>query len=166
MWLFRASFKLRGALRLLIGPAAPRCEPRHRDETDDEFEYPKGGALDLHASAEGKAVVTSNEFRCVYKEAHRASSGKIPLASSSRVGRLCRWQPLDHSWPWVAGSCAAVNVSGPKIIQCMQNRARAGARQSWSDWIVTWRLATVRRFEAQGRWKEGLSGTCYSSARG
>ena len=30
------------------------------------------------------------------------------------------------------------------------------ARQSWSEWMVPWRLGTVRKHEAPGRWKERL----------
>ena len=53
---------LRVVLHSVIGLAAPKCDPCHRDETDHENDDPDEGAPDRRANSGGKAVVTSDEF--------------------------------------------------------------------------------------------------------
>ena len=78
--------------------------------------------------------------------------GKDPIWS----GQPRRWQHLIYSWPCVVVLRAALSISDPNMIQCTEHQVRAGARQSWSDWMVPGRLAAVRHHEAPGRWEERL----------
>ena len=115
----------------------PRCEPCHCDETDFQNEDSGDGASRRRRRP---SSVASDEIEAVDKE----------------VGHVVRWRPLVSSWPYVDGLFTALVASHRNVIQCIERRARVGERQSWSGWVVPGRLATVRHYEARGRWEERL----------
>ena len=131
----------------------PRCEPFLCDDADFEDEDSGGGASRHRANFGGHAVVASAESGSVDTEVSDLVQ-KDPFGELISIWLVRRWWSVVFSWPSVL---TALIASDPNVIQCTAHRARAGARQSLSEWMVPWRLAPVRHSEARGRWEDKVA---------
>ena len=143
---------LRVVLHSLIGPAALMCETCYCDQSDYEIEDPAEGAPDRRANSEGKAVVTSNESRPTYNKVDHVPH-KDPFGELISISPVATLAVLGL--PLALRCCVmCCNECVKAKRHSMHAEPRESARQSWSDWMVPGRLATVRQFEAQDRWEE------------
>ena len=107
----------------------PGSEPCHCDETECENEDPGDGASRRRAKSGGQAVVTSDEL----------GSGYSHVVQKDIVGELIsNWlvttlAALGFFLAMCGWTVCCADCSDPNVSQCMQHRARAGARQCVVD---------------------------------